>query len=186
MVNKCGFTRTKKVAMKKIKISTLAKTDQIVSSDLLLIANNQKLINSSDLINREFANICPDLSAFILQSTWSFSNGVLQARNITKWVSAVSPTFTVKQGIPYTLTVIFDRIDFVGAIQPVTGATQHTKPVSSKGLIIYTFIPTSTNCFVNIYSSADTPNNIDVSYIKIEEGKSATGIIPLLTKKVFS
>ena len=172
--------------MKKIKLSALQKTDIILPSDALLIANNQKLINSADLINKEFQNICPELSTFTLTSNWSFSDGVLRARNITKWVSAVSPTFGVKLGIPYTLTVLFDRLDFIGAVQPITGATQHTKTTPSKGLIVYTFVPTATSCFVNIYSSADTPNNIDVSYIKLEEGNSATGVLSLIAKKVFS
>lgn len=172
--------------MKKIKLSSLLKTDILLPSDTLLLANSHKLINTSDVINKEFPNLCPELSAFSLPSVWTFTDGVLQARNITKWVSAVSPTFTVKQGIPYTLTVIFDRADLTAAVQPITGATQHTKPIPSKGLVVHTFIPTATSCFVNIYSSSDSLNNIDVSYLKIEEGGSATGIISLLTKKVFS
>lgn len=172
--------------MKKIKLSSLLKTDILLPSDTLLLANSQKLVNSSNVINKEFQNICPELSAFTLNSAWTFTDGVLRARNLSKWVSAVSPTFPVKQGIPYTLTVVFDRADTTAAVQPITGATQHTKPIPSKGLVVHTFIPTTTSCSVNIYSSTDALNNIDVSYLKIEEGGSATGIIPLLAKKVFS
>lgn len=172
--------------MKKIKLSSLLKTDILLPSDTLLLANSHKLINASDVINAEFPNLCPELSAFDLQSVWTFTDGVLQARNLSKWVSAVSPTFPVKQGVPYTLTAFFDRADLVAAVQPITGTTQHTRPVRSKGLVVNTFIATATSCYVNIYSSSDSPNNIDVSYIKIEEGKSATGIIPLLAEKGFS
>ena len=127
-------TRTKNTTMKKIKLSALNETMNIVDNDYLPLQtvsglskiaykNIPTLQNAKDYSSKMIvdvlrgANIVSSLSTYTLGNGWQLVNNILQNISWSQYNHCASPQFNLTAGKKYVLAGFVDEISGVGVLR---------------------------------------------------------------------